>query len=198
VVPVDQREVAQVVERLAYAPGVLLAAHPDRRVDAAQVVGHRVLAQGLVAELVGVLVEVRDRQLAQRAVHRVAPAQADAVGLGDRAPAAAPAEEGHHVVEVAHRAHVHQQRRLAVHPQRAGGEHRALDAVRLAGAQHCADRPAGIAVGLEVLPQLVQESLDLLRRVEAFQDGELRRREPQVLRAREASSRHGRQKYTES
>src|SRR5262245_32907409 len=42
VVPVDQREVAQLVERLGHAPGVLLAAHPHRRIDAPQVERQRV------------------------------------------------------------------------------------------------------------------------------------------------------------
>ena len=56
------------------------------------------------------------------------------------------------MVEVALGAHVEEQRRFAVHPERRRGEHRALDAVRAARAQHLAHRAAALAVDLEVLP----------------------------------------------
>jgi hypothetical protein len=92
------------------------------------------------------------------------------------------------VVEIAHRAHIEQERRLAVHPQRAGREHRALDAVRRAVAQHMAHRPAGVAGELEVLLQPVEEGLDLLRRVEPPQQGEFRRGQAEVLAPRVAFS----------
>src|SRR5262245_4882984 len=53
VIAVHQRKMAQFVERFAHAPGVLIPGYPDFRRDAPQVVGQRVLAQRLVAELVG-------------------------------------------------------------------------------------------------------------------------------------------------
>jgi len=188
----DEAEVAQLVQGLGDLPGVLLAARPDRGIGAAQVVGHRVLAQRLVVAAVAVLVEVGQRELAQRAVHGVAPAQEDAVGLGDGAPAAVAAEQRHHVVVVTLRAHVEEQRRLAVHPQRGRGEHRPLDAVRAARAQHLAHRAAGIAVGLEVLLQAEQKSLDLARGIEAAQHGELALGKAEILAPRKPfAGRHG-------
>src|SRR5687767_3621582 len=118
-VAVHEREVLEAVERFGDEPGLLLPAYPDLGIDAPQVVGHRVLAQRLVVAPVGVLVEVRHRKLPHGAVHRVAPAQPDAVGLRDRAPAAVAPEERDDVVEIAHRAHVQEERRLAMHPERA-------------------------------------------------------------------------------
>ena len=132
--------------------------------------------------------KIRHDQLAQAAVHRVAPAQRDAVGLGNGAPAPAAPEQRDDVVVVAHRAHVEQQRRLAVHPERRRGEHRALDAVRAPRAQHLAHAVAGVAVGLEVLPQVVEEGLDLARAVQAPQHGELGPGEAEILAAGESAS----------
>ena len=67
--------------------------HPLGGIDAAHVERRRVAAQRLVAALVRVLVEIGERQLAQRAVDGIAVAQRRAVGLGDRAPGAVAAEE---------------------------------------------------------------------------------------------------------
>src|SRR2546421_381037 len=79
---------------------------------------------------------------------------------------------------------------LAVHPQRAGGEHRALDAVRGAALQHRAHRTAGVAADFEVLLQAIEIGLDFLRRVEALEQRELRRREAELGAACEAPGRH--------
>src|SRR3954467_7483462 len=105
-----------------------------------------------------------------------------------------PLEQGNHVVVVPDRAHVEEQRRLAVHPKGAGRQHRALDAVRRPGAKDLAYRLAGVAAQLEVLLQIVQKPLDFLRAVEAPEHGELARRETEVFPAGEALFRHGSRK----
>ncbi len=168
----------QVVDEV---PGAVLHRHPVGGHHAPQVVGHRVSAQRLVVALVVVLVQVGHGELAQARVNRVAPAQADAVGLGDRAPAAVAPEQRHHVVEILHRLQVEQQRRLALDPQRAGGEHGALDAVRAALAQHPAHGIAGFALLLEILLEPVQEGLDLFRRAQAAQHGKFTAAEAERL-----------------
>ena len=80
------------------------------------------------------------------------------------------------------------------HPEGAGGEHRTFDAVRAARAQHLSHGEAGLAAELEILLQPVDERLDLARRVEAPQHGELGGREAKVLAAGEAVAQHGSQK----
>src|SRR5687768_17622390 len=62
--------------------------------------------------------------------------------------------------------------------------------MRRAVAQHVAHGPAGLAADLEVLAEAVEERLDFLRRVEAPQDRELRRREAQIFAPRAALSWH--------
>ena len=84
-----------------------------------------------------------------------------------------------HVIEVMHRLHVEQQRRLALDPQRAGRDHGTLDAVRAPLLQHRAHRVAGFALKLEILPQPVEKLLDLFRRAQAAQDREFHPAEPE-------------------
>src|SRR5207247_719603 len=67
-------------------------------------------------------------------------------------PALERVAERHYMVEVAHRAHIEEQRRLALYPHSARGKHGALDAVRASGAQNRAHRAAGVAADFEVLP----------------------------------------------
>src|SRR5439155_1298266 len=57
------------------------ACHPKRRIDAPQIERTRIAAQRLAAALVEVFVEIRHRELAQAAVHRIAIAQLRAVVL---------------------------------------------------------------------------------------------------------------------
>src|SRR5205085_7781758 len=97
-------------------------------------------AQRLVRVAVVILVKIRHRELAQAAVYRVAPAQPDAVGLRDRAPAAVPLEDRDDMVEVVLGAHVEKERRLAMRPERRSGERRALDAVRAPVPNHLPPR----------------------------------------------------------
>ena len=133
--------------------------------------------------LVRVLVQIRHRELAQRAVNRVAPAKHGGIGLRDRTPAAAAPEQRDDVVVIALGAHIHQKRRLAVHPERAGGYHRAFDAVRPAPPQHLAHRKTGLAADFEIGRQRVEKILDFLRAGKTLEHGELGRGEAQVFTA---------------
>ena len=158
--------------------------HPQRRIDAAQVERGRVAAQRLVAAPVEELVEVRHRELAQGAVHRLAVAQPRAVALRQRAPRASAAEQRDHVRVVVRRAiEVHDERWLAVDPQRAGGEERALDAVRDAVAEHVAHRVDGLAVRLVIGRERAHELLDAQRGVQARELRELARGQSEIVAA---------------
>jgi len=64
------------------------------------------------------------------------------------------------VVVVALGLEIHEQRRLAVHPQGTGREHGPFDAVRPALAQDFAHRQAGLAADFEIGGQRVEKPLD--------------------------------------
>ena len=70
-------------------------------------------------------------------------------------------------------AQVHEERGLAVHPQRAGGEHCAFDAMCPAPAQHLAHREAGLAADFEICGKRVEKTLDFLRSGKPCQNQEL-------------------------
>jgi hypothetical protein len=97
--------------------------------------------------------------------------------------AVAPEERDHVRIVALVAVQVHHQRRIAVHPERAGGEHRTLDAVRAALADHLARRQHRLAAHLVVDRRGVQPCLDLLGRGEAAQHRELTGRESQVRAA---------------
>ncbi len=80
-------------------------------------------------------------------------------------------------------AQVHEERGLAVHPQRAGGEHRALDAMCPSPAQHFAHREAGLAPDFEICGKRVQKTLDFRRSGKPGEDRELGTGKTQVFSA---------------
>src|SRR5437870_11424031 len=77
--------------------------------------------------------------------------------------------------------HEHQERRLAVDPQCAGGDEGPLDAVRAPLSQHLAHRQDRLAPDFMVGRNRVEEKLDSLRRVEPPKDRKFGAREPHVL-----------------
>src|SRR5713226_5909396 len=87
------------------------------------------------------------------------------------------------MVVVALGAHVKEQRRLPVDPQRAGGQHRALDAVRAAPPQHLAHRKTGLAADFEIGRQRMEKILDFLRAGKTLEHGELGPGKAQVFTA---------------
>src|SRR5215470_3765737 len=129
-------------------------------------------------------VEVRHRKLAQTAVNRIAVAQVGAVRLGNRAPRTAPVEERDHMGNVALIAvHVHDERRLSVNPECAGGDKGALDAVCAPLTQHLAHGEHRLPADLVIDRDCVEKRLDLLWRVESPQDSELAPGKTQIFAA---------------
>ena len=143
-------------------PAVLRIIDPLLRRQAAEVIRLGIAPQGL-ARTLGVFVEVGHRELAYAAVHGVAPAQADVIGLGDGAPLAVHAEGRDDVVHVLVGAEVQEQGRVALQPQREGGHHGALDAMGPVMLQGLLHRAGGVALGFEVLREIDEEVLDGLR-----------------------------------
>ena len=95
-------------------------------------------------------------------------------GVGQRTQQPVAPVDDQVVVEVLRSLQQHQERLPAVVPQQGGGEHRALEAVRRAPAQHF-HRPVGRSpVRLEVVGYLArQEVLDLLGGVELLHEFQL-------------------------
>jgi len=133
-------------------------------------------AQRALTRKVEVLLEVRHRKLAQRPVDGLAKAQPCEFAGGDRAPEAMPPKDRDHVILVADRRQIHDQGRVALDAQRRGRQHRAFDAIRGSIRQDSPRRSEGLAVGLRVVRKIVQEPLDLRRRVQLpAKDRQLRR-----------------------
>ncbi len=78
---------------------------------------------------------------------------------------------------------IHEQRRLAVYPQRAGCEHGAFDAVSPALAQDFAHRQAGLAADFEICGHGVHKALDFRRSGKPGQHRELGGGKAQVFPA---------------
>ena len=104
------------------------------------------------------------------------------VALRDRAPAAAMAKQGYNMIIVALGFHIHQQRRLTMHPQRSRGHKCTFDAVGMLMAQHCpGHRKAGVAFQFLVILQRGNVILNLLGRFQLRQHGRFRRERVRVF-----------------
>src|SRR6478672_13296146 len=137
---------------------------------------HRFLASGQ-----GVLVRIGHRELAWTSIDRIAPAQDGMIGLADSAPQPVLAKKRNDVVLIARqRANIHQQWWPAVIGQRGGGKDRTFGAVGHTRLQDAAWRHGRIAVEAEIDWQPVEEGLDLLRRVEAYEQPMLGWRQQRV------------------
>jgi hypothetical protein len=93
------------------------------------------------------------------------------------------AKEHDDMVVIPLRAQVHEQGRLTLHPQGAGGEHCALDAVGPALAQDFAHRQAGLAADFEIGGHRIQKTLDFRGRGKPGEDQELGTGKTQVFSA---------------
>ncbi len=128
----------------------------------------RKASQRFFALRIVVVLEVRHRQLAQVAINRLPKAQPRIVRFRDRAQTSAHPENGEHMVVVAigRGLQVEQQRRKPQFAQRRRGEQRAFHAMRRTVAQYAARRAARVAVRFFVVSEVVEEALDLVRRIQ--------------------------------
>lgn len=172
-------------------PDLPLPRHPADGIEAREVDGAGIGAQGLFPVVQEVLVEERERQLADAPVDGLAVPQHPVVRLADGAPAPVDAEEGNDVVEiVSHRAQIHDERAPSGHAQHGGRERRSLHAVRATLPQHLPRGEARVLPVLEVMRDRAQEILDLPRCIAGTDDGELFAREA-VVHGEEYSAVHG-------
>src|SRR5215469_7675097 len=91
-------DVKQMVDDEPYR---LVGGHPILVVETFQVYGQRITSQGAFTPKVKVSVEITQRQFAQRAVDRLAPAASGVVRFGNCAPAAILTVDGDDMVGVA-------------------------------------------------------------------------------------------------
>src|SRR5690606_10039276 len=122
--------------------------------------------QGLRTGLEGeVFMEIRERELAERPIHRVTVSQDRVVRLRDRAPVPVLLEERDRVVFVAWRGiEIHEYRRPAVEGECGGCERRAFEAVCFTESEYHVRREAGLALLLMVYGEVIKEVLDARRR----------------------------------
>ena len=123
-------------------PEVLFRRHPAAPIEARDVHGLRVSAQRLLAPQVEVLLEIRQRQVPDRAEDRLAKPEAPEVGVAHRSPSSWATEDRHDVVGVLHRLQVDDQGRVALKAQRGGGKERTVHALGALLAQDPARRTA--------------------------------------------------------
>src|SRR5512136_1515174 len=184
--------VAGAVEAPGDLPEVLVAKGPLEGVEPGEIERDRVIAQRLLALQVEVVLEVARGELADVTKDGLAVAQPREIGLGDGTPAPPLPEDRQHVVVVADRLQVDQQRTVADAAQRRGREERAVVAVGPALGQDAARR-AGVVLGAVV--ERVDEGLDAARGPQRAQDGELGARPAGRRGPGKGSSGHGRGVY---
>ena len=135
-------------EQIGDGPDFLFGGHPVEVVDAGEVNGAGVSAEGALAAEVVVVLDVAEGQLAEGAVDGGAEAEAGEVGFGDGSPEAALAIEGEDVVVVADGFQIEDERGMALEAEGGGGEQGAFKTVALAQAQGAAGRAGGVSVGV--------------------------------------------------
>src|SRR4051812_7621075 len=133
-------------EEFGDAPDVFFGGHPALIVDAGEIDGAGVGAQGALAAEVVVVVEVAEGKFTGGAVYGRTEAESGEVGFGDAAPKSVLAEDCEDVVVIVDSFEVHKERWVAVEAEGCSGEKRAFKAVPLALAEYALRRPGGIGV----------------------------------------------------
>src|ERR1019366_6308712 len=174
----QQRPVRDAAQVFGYRPDVFLRRHPLDGIEAAQVHRARVAPQSLFLLEIVVMLEIGHRQFPQRAVNRLAVAQSRIVGLGDRPPMPTQPEDGQHVIVVADRFQVEQQRRIAEHAQGRRAEQGPFHAMAGPVSHYAPRRPASRPVWFFVISDFaIEVRLDPLRPAELPETRTLRRAE---------------------
>src|SRR2546428_773768 len=134
----DERDVRDPIQVLRQRPELGCGGHPADAVEAREIHRPRVPPQCLFAGVVVVVLEVRQHELAQRAVHGLSKADACEFRRCDRAPLPSDSIRRDDVIVVAHRREIDDQRTLAANAQRGRGEDCALEPVSRAIVEHAA------------------------------------------------------------
>ena len=161
-------------ERFGNTPDIFFGAHPVPAVEARQVDGLRISAEGALAAQIVVVLDVTEGQFAQAAVDRRAESQSGEVGLCDAAPETVLTIESDDMVVIMDGFKIHQERRLTVNAQCGRGQEGSFEAVPAAFAQGPLGRASGVGV---VIGQVVDELLDFRRRLQGTESTQIRRRQ---------------------
>jgi len=96
----EQRNVRDLAKMFGDKPGRFLGCHPIKMVEARQVHWARVATQSALESQIEINIEVAHRELAQRAIDRLAITTAGEVGFRDRAPMSAHLKDRDYVISV--------------------------------------------------------------------------------------------------
>src|SRR5207245_3478963 len=110
-------------------PEIILRRHPAQVVEAGQVDGAAVATERALPGQVVIMLEIGHGELAERTVDGLAITQAGEFTGADGSPQPPAPEDGDHVVLVAYRGEVHDQRRVTLDPQRGGRQYGRLAAI---------------------------------------------------------------------
>src|SRR5256886_17232698 len=113
-------QVRNALQVLGDRPEIMLRRHPVQPVETGQVDRTAVAAERALPGEVVIMLEVRHGEPAEGTVDGRTGSQPGELTRADGAPQAPPPEDGDHVVVVADRRQVHDQRRVALHPPRRG------------------------------------------------------------------------------
>lgn len=111
-------------------PNRFLRGHPVQAIEAREIYRPGIAAQGAFEPQIEINIEVTHRQLAQRAINRLAITAAGEVRFRNRAPVPADFENRDHMIGVAFRFQVEDQRPKSQDPKRGGRENTAFKAGR--------------------------------------------------------------------
>ena len=127
----EQWFVRNLIQIFGDVKNVPFRSHPLLPVEAGEINRRGKAAERFLAAEIEVVLEIRERELAERAVDGLAERETGIFRLAYRAPAAVLPEYRQDMVVVADRGEVDQQGMEAVEAQRSGGEDRSFYAVRL-------------------------------------------------------------------
>ena len=169
-------------------PNRLVRRHPIKAIEPRQVYRARVTPQGALESKIEVNIEIAHRELAQRAIDRLAVTAAGEVRFRNCAPMTAHFENRDHVISVLLRFQIENQWRKAKHAQRSRGKDSSFQARGGALAQDLFRRSRRVT---EVVRNRVEKSLNAGRCFQSAQFAQLGRREPKIV-ARRCRSCDGR------
>src|SRR5437773_6151081 len=137
-------------------PDRLVGCHPIKMVEAGQIHRTRVATQRALESQIEINIEIAHRQLAERAINRLAITAAGEVGLGERAPMSAHFKNSDHVIGVLLRLQIEDQRRKAKDAKGGRSKNSTLETRCGSFVQNMCRRTRGVT---KIVRQLVEETL---------------------------------------